>query len=72
MKITKQLIIGFVPIVYKSNLEAQNHVLEIIYTLHHKLQGTPMTKKKSTFLFDQKRNHINSGFRVIFGTQINN
>ena len=45
MKITKQLIIGFVPIVYKSNLEAQNHVLEIIYTLHQKLQGTPMTKK---------------------------
>ena len=45
-KITIQLIIGFVPIVYKSNLEAQNHVLEIIYTLHPKLQGTPMTKKK--------------------------
>ena len=65
-----QLHTGSGPIVYKSNLEAQNHVLEIIYTLHHKLQGTPMTKKTSTFLYDQKRNHNNSGFRVIFGTQI--
>ena len=45
MKITIQLFTVFVSIVYKSNLEAQNHVLEIIYTLHHKLQGTPMTKK---------------------------
>ena len=50
-KITIQLIIGFVPIVYKSNLEAQNHVLEIIYTLHPKLQGTPMTKKKNINIF---------------------
>ena len=49
MKITIQLTIVFVFIVYKSNLEAQNHVLEIIYTLHHKLQGTPMTKKHQHF-----------------------
>ena len=50
-KIWQLFLTLFVFIVYKSNLETQNHVLQIIYSLHHKLQGTPMTEKKNIKIF---------------------